>query len=128
MQKLTFTLLVAVFIVVVKSTSAVHHVEGEDDFDKQVKNAGSKLVVVDFFAEWCAPCKRIAPVLEKLAKQYESQIVVLKVDVDQDSELAMDRFKVESMPTFAFLKDGKTVEKFSGADATKLENTIKKYQ
>lgn len=103
----------------------VQHVESEADFDDRVKNAGSKIVLVDFFATWCGPCRTIAPVLEILAKKYESQVVVLKVDVDEQNELAMVRYDVSSMPTFVFLKNGESVERFSGADATKIEDTIK---
>lgn len=109
------------------SGSGVIHIESEEDFEEQVKNAGSKLVVVDFFATWCGPCGTIAPVLDDLAKQYASKIVVLKVDVDQLEELAMDRFKVKGMPTFAFLKDGKVVDQFTGAIAPAIEDSIKKF-
>lgn len=105
----------------------VQHIESEEEFDEQVKKAGSKLVVVDFFATWCGPCKRIAPVLDSFAKTYASQIVILKVDVDQLNELAMVKYNVDSMPTFVFLKDGKTVKRFSGADAEGIENTIKEF-
>lgn len=110
------------------TTDVAHYVESEEDFDEQVKNAGSKLVVIDFFAHWCGPCKKIAPHLEELAKQYESEIVVLKVDVDQEGDLAMGRYGVSSMPTFFFLKNGEIVEKFAGADATKIDETIQKYK
>lgn len=109
------------------SGSGVIHIESEEQFDAQVKNAGSKLVVVDFFATWCGPCKRIAPRLDEFAKKYESKAIILKVDVDQSNELAMGRYEVDSMPTFVFLKDGKTVERFSGADAQGIETTINKF-
>ncbi|XP_031625960.1 thioredoxin-2-like [Contarinia nasturtii] len=104
----------------------VHLVKDVADFDEQVNNAGDKVVVVDFFATWCGPCKVISPVLEKFAQQYASNIVVLKVDVDECEELAM-RFDVSSMPTFVFMKDGKKVDSFSGANPDKLEKTIVQY-
>ncbi|XP_055294822.1 thioredoxin-2-like [Sitodiplosis mosellana] len=104
----------------------VHLVESVADFDEQIKNAGDKLVVVDFFATWCGPCKVIAPVLEKLAQQYASNLVVVKVDVDECEDLAM-RFDISSMPTFVFLKKGEKVEVFSGANPDKLEKTIVQY-
>jgi len=101
----------------------VHLIESMADFDEQVKNAGAKIVVIDFFATWCGPCKVIAPVLEKLAQQYASNIVVVKVDVDECEELAM-KYEISSMPTFVFLKDGEKVESFSGANPDKLQKTI----
>lgn len=110
-----------------ESASKVHHVDDEEDFDNQLKNAGDKLVLVDFFATWCGPCKRIAPFLETSAEKYADQLVVLKVDVDQLNELAMGRYVVSSMPTFIFFKNGQTVERFSGANAEKIEETIKKH-
>lgn len=110
-----------------KDVSGVQHIESEEEFDQQVKNAGSKLVIVDFFATWCGPCQRIAPQLDDFAKEYASQIVILKVDVDQLNDLAMNRYEVESMPTFVFLKDGKTVDRFSGAIAEAIVENIKKF-
>lgn len=110
-----------------ESSDAVYHVNDEDDFNAQVKSAGSKLVIVDFFAIWCHPCTLIAPHLERLAKQYESEVTVLKVDVEENEDLAMARFKVNSMPTFVFMKNGKEVERYSGATPQKLEASIKKH-
>lgn len=105
---------------------AAHTVDDEDDFDERVQNAGDKLVLVDFFATWCRPCYQIAPKLEEFAKKYESQLVVLKVDVDQESGLAMGRFSVSKLPTFVFLKNGKEIERSGGADEVIVENIIKR--
>lgn len=102
----------------------IHHVESEEDFDNQVKNAGGKLVVVDFFATWCRPCKCIYPTLAKLAHRYASKIVALKVDVKEQAKL-VEKYQVAGMPAFLFLKNGKQVDLFTGADRKKLENTIK---
>ncbi len=77
-------------------------------------------VVIDFFATWCGPCKRIAPTFEKLAQSLSS-IVFLKVDVDESPEL-VNSFDVSSMPTFVFLKDGKEVKRVEGADMVQLES------
>lgn len=103
----------------------VHHVESEADFDEQLKNAGDKIVLVDFFATWCGPCKTIAPHLKTLAEKYQSQVVVLKVDVDELYDFAAIRYDVNSMPTFIFFKNGENVKRFSGADSQKIEDTIK---
>lgn len=94
------------------------------DFDKQVKNAGNKLVLIDFYATWCAPCNYIFPHLEKIAKRYAGKVEIISVDVDELEVLAVDRYHVKSMPTFVFLKNGKVVKRFSGANPAKIERTI----
>lgn len=99
------------------------HVKSKEDFDAQVSAAGSKLVVIDFHATWCGPCKMIAPKLEELAKQYEAEIVILKIDVEECEDLAMS-FNINSMPTFVFQKDGKKLEEFSGANYDRLKACI----
>ncbi len=76
--------------------------------------AGDKPVLVDFFATWCAPCRMIAPSVEKLAAEFEGSAVVGKVDVDAQPELAQ-RFGVMSIPTLIVLKGGKVVEQAVGA-------------
>lgn len=76
-------------------------------------------VVIDFFATWCGPCKKIAPAFEKLAEVYQ-QIAFLKVDVDESAEL-VDKFEVQAMPTFIFMKDGVVVKRIEGADLRAME-------
>jgi thioredoxin 1 len=76
-------------------------------------------VVIDFFAHWCGPCKRIAPFFEQLADEYVG-ITFLKVDVDESGEL-VNMFDISAMPTFVFLKNGQVVLKVEGADMKGLE-------
>ncbi|KAJ6646414.1 Thioredoxin-2 [Pseudolycoriella hygida] len=90
-----------------------------------MESAGSKLVVLDFNATWCGPCRAIAPFLEELATAYGDKILVLKIDVDDCEELSM-RFNISSMPTFVFIKEKAELERFSGASNEKLAETIKK--
>nr|CAD7428044.1 unnamed protein product [Timema monikensis] len=73
------------------------------DFDAKLAEAGDNLVVVDFFAVWCGPCKMIAPKLEEMAAEYPD-IVVLKVDVDECEDLVAI-YEISSMPTFVFIKN-----------------------
>lgn len=79
----------------------------------------SGAVIIDFFATWCGPCKKIAPAFEKLAEVYPS-IVFLKVDVDESPEL-VDTYEIQAMPTFVFLKDGVVVKRIEGADLRAME-------
>ena len=72
------------------------------------------LVVVDFWAEWCGPCRAISPVLEQLATEYAGKLKVAKVDVDASQQTAM-RFNVRSIPTLVFFKNGARVDTVIGA-------------
>ena len=76
-------------------------------------STSSGVTLVDFWAEWCGPCKMIAPAIEELAKEYEGRANVGKVDVDEAGELAQD-FGVSSIPTLIVLKDGAEVKRFVG--------------
>ncbi|XP_053693574.1 thioredoxin-2-like [Sabethes cyaneus] len=103
----------------------VYVVKDAADFDSRLEAAGDKLVVVDFFATWCGPCKVIAPKLEEFQNKYADKIVVIKVDVDECEDLAA-KYSISSMPTFLFIKDKSVLESFSGANAEKLESNIKR--
>ncbi len=76
--------------------------------------AKHEFVVVDFWAEWCAPCRMISPVIDELAKEYAGKVVFLKVNTDQNPTLAT-RFAVAAIPTLIFFRKGKPVDKVIGA-------------
>ena len=71
-------------------------------------------VMIDFYAEWCGPCRMMSPVVEEFAKDFEGRVKIGKINVDEESELAM-RFGVQSIPSFIFIKDGKVVDRVTGA-------------
>lgn len=70
-------------------------------------------VVVDFYANWCGPCRLLAPVLERIADAYQGRVRIVKVDVDQEPELA-GHFGVSSIPTLAFFQNGRLVDRHAG--------------
>ena len=71
-------------------------------------------VLVDFWAEWCGPCKMIAPHLDRIAEDYGDKIRIRKVDIEEERALA-EKYRVESIPTLMFFKDGKLVDQLIGA-------------
>ena len=85
----------------------------DNTFDEQVIK-GKGLFLVDFWAEWCGPCRMVAPILEELAVEYEGRITVTKLNVDGNQGTAA-RFGIRSIPTILFFKDGSQVDQVIGA-------------
>ena len=85
----------------------------ESNFENEVINS-SIPVMIDFYAEWCGPCRMMSPVVEDFAKEYEGKVKIGKINVDDESELAM-RFGIQSIPSFVFMRGGKVVERVTGA-------------
>ena len=87
----------------------------------------NRLFVLDFFAEWCGPCKKIAPEVGALQEQYNNEIFVLKVDVDACDDIA-SHYKITSMPTILFIKLNAVVDKVIGANMPSIHQKIVLYK
>lgn len=84
-----------------------------ENFESEVVNS-DKPVMVDFWANWCGPCKGLAPIIDEIADEYSDKVKVCKVDVDANGELSM-QFRVMSIPTVIFFKNGEQVSREVGA-------------
>ena len=84
-----------------------------DENYKDVLNAGQP-VVIDFGAEWCGPCSMISPIIDELAIEYEGKVIIGKVNVDDNNDIAT-QFGIRTIPTILFFKEGKIVDKYVGA-------------
>ena len=104
----------------------VHHPHTIEEYNKLKNESAGKLVIVDFSASWCGPCKLIAPTYEEFSKTY-GDCVFIHVDVDELEDLP-DNQDVRGVPTFKYFKNGNLLCQFSGANKSKLEELIKKHK
>lgn len=94
------------------------------NFQKEVLDS-DKLSVIDFWAEWCGPCRAIGPVIEELSKEYDGKVKVGKVNVDHNPQISMN-YGITSIPAILFVKNGQVVDKLVGAQPK--ANFVKKIE
>ena len=85
----------------------------DSNFDELVLQS-EKPVLVDFWAEWCGPCRMVSPIVEELAKEYDGQVIVGKVNVDYNPDVSV-KYGIRNIPALLFFKDGQIVDKQIGA-------------
>ena len=99
-----------------------------DNFDEEVLNFDGR-VLVDFWAEWCGPCRMVSPIIDELAQEYEGRVTIGKMNVDENDDV-VGRFGIRNIPTVIFFKNGEMVDKIVGATSKdkfkeKVENLLK---
>jgi thioredoxin 1 len=98
----------------------------DSNFDQSITTS-SKPVLVDFWAEWCGPCRRLAPTVDELATDYDGRVIVAKMNVDENPATPM-RFSIRGIPTLLLFKGGQIVEQIVGlADKDTLKKMIEKH-
>ena len=104
----------------------VVHIESIDQLHEIVKGSGDKVVVIDYFADWCGPCVGFSPTFEAMAREM-TNVAFLKVNVDECGEAA-EEARIESIPAFHVYKNGSRKEIVVGASESKLRDAIKSVQ
>ncbi|MDD2488298.1 MAG: thioredoxin [Bacteroidales bacterium] len=98
----------------------------DSTFETIVKQS-DKLVVLDFWAQWCGPCRQVAPIIDELAIEYDSRVVIGKVNVDESTEIT-SQYSIRNIPTVLFIKNGELVDKLVGAQSkSKFVDIIEKH-
>lgn len=106
----------------------VKQIRDKEELQDVMKAAGDNLVVVDFFATWCGPCKIIKPKVDELAAELkQDKVLIVKVDVDEVEELTTE-YGISSMPTFILLKKAEKVDEMTGTNLDKLRQIIEAHK
>lgn len=96
----------------------------ESNFNKEIMDT-EELVLVDFFATWCGPCKMLSPIISEIANEYSNSVKVCKVNVDENQDLTL-KYNIMSVPTLIFFKKGKVVKSSVGfCSKSELDSIIK---
>lgn len=103
------------------------YLQSAQELSKLLKDQPDKLILLDFYAEWCGPCMQLSPKLDALAAS-NGNLLIVKADADNDNlETLCSHYKVSALPTLIFFKNGEIVDFFSSADELRINNTIQKF-
>lgn len=105
-------------------------IKSSEQFKKILKEAGKEgsVVVVDFFATWCDPCNKVAPIVDSLAREYAGKLRIFKVDIDEtETEALAGEYGVETLPTFVVFRNNQRVDTHRGADELELRDFVAKF-
>jgi thioredoxin 1 len=104
----------------------VLNLNDDSEFQKYIETLNNKLVLFYFNAPWCAPCKQLAPKLENLSNEYKNELTLIKINIEEYEDLAMDN-NVEKVPTILIYKNNTLLHKHQGANFTILEEKIQEF-
>lgn len=107
-------------------SSLIKNIENRQEFEDLLKSLSNKYIIVEFYAKWCGPCKMLVQKFQELAENYQDKLEVLKVDVDDLEELAIE-YDVTTMPSFMIMKNGKKLEQYVGSKPEQFEGMVEKY-
>ena len=96
------------------------------ELDDLIESNPNTLLILDFYATWCGPCKRVMPGFLKMAEEYEN-VYFVKVDVDEADDLS-EEYEIAATPTFVYVKDGETLEVYNGTDEEQLKSLIEEHK
>lgn len=106
--------------------SLIKAVNSRDEFFEILNSIKDKYVIVEFFAVWCGPCKMLALKFQDVAEKYQDKVEILKVDVDDLEDLAVE-YKVKNMPSFMIMRNGEKLEQYFGSKPEQFQGMVKKY-
>ncbi|XP_037809479.1 thioredoxin-2-like [Lucilia sericata] len=109
-----------------EENSLIKCVVSREHFEELLKSIKDKFIIVEFYAEWCGPCKILAVKFQELAEKYQNKLEVLKINIEDLEELAIE-YEVNQMPSYMIMRNGMKLEQFFGSKPEQLNAMVEKY-